>query len=75
MSWFAMVGPPKMPAAIAAKLQSAMAEALRLPDVTKRIQELSATPVGSTPAETAALFKEEAERWGKIIRAAGIKAE
>jgi tripartite-type tricarboxylate transporter receptor subunit TctC len=75
MSWFAVVGPPKLPPVIATKLQSAMAEALKLPDVTKRIQDMSAQPVGSTPAETAALFKEEAERWGKIIRAAGIKAE
>jgi tripartite-type tricarboxylate transporter receptor subunit TctC len=75
VTWFAMVAPPKTPPEIAAKLSAAIAEALRQPDIAKRIQDMSITPVGSTPAETAAFIKDERERWHKVIVAAGIKPD
>ena len=74
-SWFAIVAPPRTPPEIAAKLQVAVADILHMPDVAHRLQQLPAKPVGSTPAETAALIKEETARWRKIIEAAGIKPE
>jgi tripartite-type tricarboxylate transporter receptor subunit TctC len=75
-TWFAVVAPPKSSPEIAAKLSTAIAEVLRLPDVAKRIiEDLSMTPVGSTPAETAAFMQEERERWQKVIVSAGIKPE
>ena len=48
-TWFAVVAPPRSSPAIAAKLSAAIAEILRLPDVAKRLQDLTLTPVGSTP--------------------------
>jgi tripartite-type tricarboxylate transporter receptor subunit TctC len=75
VTWFAIVAPPKTPPEIAAKLSAAVAEAIKLPDVAKRIQDMSITPVGSTPAETAAFIKQERDRWGRVIAAAGIKAD
>jgi tripartite-type tricarboxylate transporter receptor subunit TctC len=74
-TWFAIVAPPKTPPEIAAKLSSAIGEIIRQPDVAKRFADLSSTPVGSTPAETAAFIAEERERWHKVIAAAGIKPE
>jgi tripartite-type tricarboxylate transporter receptor subunit TctC len=74
-SWFALVAPPKTPPETAAKLQAAIAEILRMPDVAMKLQQLPAKPVGSSPAATAALIKDESERWRKIIAAAGIKPE
>jgi len=75
-TWFAVVAPPKSSPEIAAKLSTAIAEVLRLPDVAKRIiQDLSMTPVGSPPAEAAAFMQEERERWQKVIVSAGIKPE
>jgi tripartite-type tricarboxylate transporter receptor subunit TctC len=74
-TWFAIVAPPKTPAAIADKLSVAMNEILRMPDVAQRLRDLGATPAGGTPAETAALIKAETERWSKVIRDAGVKAE
>jgi tripartite-type tricarboxylate transporter receptor subunit TctC len=73
MVWFAIVAPPKTPPDIAAKLSQAIAEALRLPDVAQRFRDLSITPVGSSPADTAAFLKEETERWRNVIIAGGIK--
>ena len=74
-TWFALVAPPRSSPEIAAKLSIAIAETLRLPDVTKRMQDLSLTPVGSTPAETAAFIQEERERWRNVIVSAGIKPD
>ncbi len=74
-TWVAVVAPPKSSPEIAGKLSVAMAEILRLPDVVLRLQDLSMTPVGSTPAETTAFIQEERERWHQVIVSAGIKLE
>jgi len=74
-TWFAVVAPPRSSPAIAAKLSAAIAEILRLPDVAKRLQDLTLTPVGSTPAETAAFIHEERNRWRQVIVSAGIKPD
>jgi tripartite-type tricarboxylate transporter receptor subunit TctC len=54
---------------------AAIAEALKLPDVRERLANLSAAPIGSTPAETAAFMKQETERYRAIIRSAGVKVD
>jgi tripartite-type tricarboxylate transporter receptor subunit TctC len=74
-TWFAVVAPPRSSPAIAAKLSAAIAEILRLPDVGKRLQDLTLTPVGSTPAETAAFIHEERNRRRQVIVSAGIKPD
>jgi tripartite-type tricarboxylate transporter receptor subunit TctC len=71
--WFAVVAPPKTPPEIADKLSLAMVEIIRSPDIAKRLDDLSLTPVGSSPAEAAALVKQESERWRQTIAAIGIK--
>lgn len=75
VTWYGFIAPPKTPAAIAAKLSAAIAEALKLPDVAQQIRDRNAEVAGSTPEEMARQLKEERERWGKVIRAAGMKAE
>lgn len=74
-TWFAIVAPPKTPSSVTAELSSAIAEALQLPDVRSRFQNLSSTPVGSSPAETAALFKRDAKHWHQVIVSAGIRPQ
>ena len=74
-SWFAIVAPPKTPSEIANRVSVAIAEVLRMPDVVARLQAMSTTPGGQPPAESARLFAEERERWGKVIALAGIKAQ
>jgi tripartite-type tricarboxylate transporter receptor subunit TctC len=74
-SWFGVVAPPKTSPEIAHKLSRAFAEILRDPEVVRRWRELTLTPVGGTPEEIAAFFKEEAARWRRVIVAGGIKPE
>ena len=75
IAWFSVSAPPKTPAAIADKLYSAIREILALPEVAKRLADLSAEPIGSTPAAMAALMRDDAERWRGVIRAVGVKPE
>jgi tripartite-type tricarboxylate transporter receptor subunit TctC len=74
-AWFGIVAPPRTSAAIADKVAVGVQEALKLPDVRKRLADLSAEPLGYGPAETAAFMRQESERWGAVIRAANVKLE
>ena len=75
VAWFGVVAPPQTPSRIAAKLSGAIVEALKLPDVARRLLELSAEPVGSTPAQMAAFMKEDAARWRTVVRSANVKLD
>ena len=75
VAWFGIVAPPKTPPAVAEKISLAVKEALALPEVQKRLAELSAQPMGLTPAETAAYMRSETERWGAVIRSAGVRLD
>jgi tripartite-type tricarboxylate transporter receptor subunit TctC len=72
-AWFGVVAPAKTPAAIVNKINADVNEALRQPEIQKRLADLSADVVGGTPQETGAYMKEEIERWRKVIKAADIK--
>lgn len=75
MVWVALAAPPKTPAAIVNQLSTATAEAAKQPDLAKRMLDLSFEAIGGTPAEMALLIKEEVERWGKVVRLTGAKAD
>jgi tripartite-type tricarboxylate transporter receptor subunit TctC len=75
VTWYALVAPPKTPAAIVDKINAGVNEALRDPDVQKRLADLSAEPVGGTPQSTAAYFHDEVERWKNVITSAHVTLE
>ncbi|MFM9971025.1 MAG: Bug family tripartite tricarboxylate transporter substrate binding protein [Burkholderiales bacterium] len=75
MQWTGLAAPAGTPSVIAEKIWTATVEALKHPDTAQRIRELSLETVGSTPAETTAFWRQERDRWGKVIRATGAKAD
>ena len=75
MVWVAMAAPPKTPAAIANRISAAIAEAVKQPEVAKRMLDLSFEAIGSTPAEMALLVRQETERWGNVVRMTGARAD
>ncbi|MGH8669912.1 MAG: Bug family tripartite tricarboxylate transporter substrate binding protein [Burkholderiales bacterium] len=75
VAWFGIVAPPATPRAIADRVSAGVAEALRHPDVLKRLRDLSAEPMGLTPAQTADYMRRETERWAAVIRTAGVKVD
>ena len=74
-AWFAVVAPPKTARPIVEKISADIAAAIRSPDVAKRLDELSAEPVASTPDASARFMREEVERWGNLIKAAGVRLD
>jgi tripartite-type tricarboxylate transporter receptor subunit TctC len=74
-AWFAVVAPPKTARSIVDKISADIAAAIRSPDVAKRLDELSAEPVASTPDASARFMREEVERWGSLIKAAGVRLD
>ena len=72
VTWYAMVGPPSMAAALAERINGDVAEILGRADVAERVRAIQMEPVIRTPAESARFFSEEAELWGKVIRQANI---
>ena len=71
-SWFALFVSAKTPPDLVARLNADAVAALRTPAVTERYAQLGARVVASTPAELAAHLKAEMDRWGPVIKAAGI---
>ena len=60
---------------IIARLNKEMGAAVADPRIRARIAELDDTPFASSPVEFAKLVAEDTDKWAKVIRAAGIKAE
>jgi len=74
-TWHALTVPPNTPPAIISKLNAAADAAMRDPGLIERFAALSIGPGGGTPAEASAFVKEETQRWGDVIRKAGIEPE
>lgn len=74
-SWFALFVPVKTPAELVARLNADSIAALNHPPIKARYQQLGAEVVASTPQELAAHLRREMDKYGPIIKAAGIKAD
>lgn len=75
-SGFAGIGVPRgTPEEIIVLLNKELNAGLASDKVKTRIVELGGTPMGGTPAEFAKVLGEATEKWAKVIKAAGIKAE
>jgi tripartite-type tricarboxylate transporter receptor subunit TctC len=71
--WFGFFVPAKTPPEIVAKIHADTARALADTALRGRLEELGIVVVGSTPAELAAFLKAEMEKWGPVIKEAGIR--
>jgi tripartite-type tricarboxylate transporter receptor subunit TctC len=75
-SLFLGIGAPKdTPAAIVERLNKEINAALTDAGVKARYADLGTTVLGGSPADFGKLIAEDAEKWGKVIRVANIKAE
>jgi tripartite-type tricarboxylate transporter receptor subunit TctC len=74
-TFYGMAAPARTPRAIIDRLNSETVRALNSPEVRERLQGLGADPVGNTPEQYTAFMRNEIAKWGKVIKAAGIKGE
>ncbi len=66
--WNGLFAPAKTPKAIIDRLQRETAAAVRYPDVVKRLADLAADPVGSSPTEQDAILRRQMEQFRPVIR-------
>jgi tripartite-type tricarboxylate transporter receptor subunit TctC len=74
-SWFGLLAPAATPRPIVLKLQTAVAAALRTPELSERLTREGSEPVGSTPDQFAVFVKAETAKWAAVVKRSGMRAE
>lgn len=75
VTWFALMAPKGTPSAIVAKLNAAVTEILKEPDVEAQFAKLGVQPAPMDTAATAKFIDEERTRWGDIIKSANVTVD
>jgi len=73
--WFGLVAPAGTPREIVTKLNGEVLRILAMPDVRERFLALGVEPLGSTPGEFATHIRAQMDKWAKVVKDAGVKAE
>ncbi len=73
--WWGFLAPAGIAPTVKAKLAADIAEAVKAPAVVERLRTLGAAPIGSTPEQFTDFIRTEHEKWGPVIKAAGIKGD
>jgi tripartite-type tricarboxylate transporter receptor subunit TctC len=73
--WFGLGGPAGLAREQVARMNAALVKGMQSKEVVERFTAIGATVHTSTPEEFAAYIRSEYNRWGEVIRKAGIKAE
>jgi len=73
-AWFGIMAPANTPGAILGKVSRDVAAVLQMPDVQKRLESQGVVTVVSTPQAFDALIRSDTERFGKMLRDAGVAA-
>lgn len=71
-SWFGIMAPAGTPAPILKKISEDIATVIKLPEVQARWQTIGAVAVVSTPEQFDAVIRSDADRYGKLFKAAGV---
>ena len=74
IQWWGAYGPMGLPPALVSKLNSDIGRALSSAEVKRRLAADAAEPGGGSPGDLAAYLKTDYERWGKVVKASGIRA-
>lgn len=74
-AWYAVIAPKDTPKDVVDALSTEIAKAVQSPAVKEKFAALGNESVGSTAAEAQKYIADEADRWGKVLKAAGIRAD
>ena len=75
VTWFAMAAPPGMAPELATRINRDVAESLRRPEISERLQKLTLEPLFGLPADAVKFFGEETALWGRVIREKKVTGE
>ena len=74
-TWYGAVAPAKTPREIVQRLNQEMLKALAIPEVKEKLAALGADVVGTSPEETAQIFRNDLAKFTKVAHAANIRAD
>ena len=74
-AWFGIIAPAKTPQDIVAKVSAAVVNVMKMSDVRNRFEQLGYDPIGDSAAEFGATIRADIEKFARVIKAAGIKAD
>jgi tripartite-type tricarboxylate transporter receptor subunit TctC len=74
-TWYGVLAPAGTPKPIIERLNAEIVRVMHAPDLQERFAATGTEPRTSTPEEFADFIRQEMAKWGKVVRAAGLKAE
>lgn len=74
-AWYGLFAPATTPQPIIATLNAEVARALESPELRKRLATLGAEPASGSPKALAAFVRAEYDKWGRVVRTAGIRLD
>jgi len=74
-SWYGLAAPAGTPREIVMRINTEVARALREPDARERLYSIGAEPMDNTPEEFASYINAEMQKWSKIVKTAGLRAD
>lgn len=74
-TWYGFFGPAQLPPEIVAKIHTDVVAVLRLPDIQQKLVAQGWDSIGNNPAEFAAVLKADFDKWAKVVKAAGLRAD
>lgn len=73
--WFGMFAPANTPPAVVARINGDMQRILAMPDVKEKLFGIGAEPMHMSSDQFAALVRADLDKWGRLVRSAGITAD
>lgn len=71
-SWFGVLAPAGTPPAILAQVSQDIAQVLKMPDMVEKLTTFGSIPAANSPEQFDAIIKSDTERYGKVLRDAGV---
>lgn len=75
VSWNGILAPAGTPALLITQLNTEIVKVLRSPDIVEKLAAQGVEPVGNTPAEFSQIIRRDIDKWAKVIKDAGIRAD
>jgi tripartite-type tricarboxylate transporter receptor subunit TctC len=72
--WYGLMAPAGTPPEIIARINREVNQALKSPDVLERFAAQGTEPLGGSPEQAASFIKQELDRWGPVVKRAGVVA-
>jgi tripartite-type tricarboxylate transporter receptor subunit TctC len=74
-TWYGLVGPGKLPAAMARRMNEDINKVMAMPDVIEKFDQYGAEDGGGTPERLAEFMRSEQQKWAKVIKDANVRVD